>query len=151
MTWPIFAIDPGPEQSGWVLWNHEQGVVLESGVSPNTWIVNHLYERNYRVACEMIASYGMPVGAEVFETCVWIGRFWHVSNSFQRIFRRDVKLHLCHSAKAKDGNVWQAIVDRYGNPGTKKKPGVLYGVRSHARAALAVAITYGDTHGTVQH
>lgn len=141
----ILAIDPGPEQSGWVLWSHKSSSVLESGVSDNDGLL-HLVADQSDIAVEMIASYGMPVGAEVFETCVWIGRFMQASRGgFTRIFRRDVKLHLCGNARAKDANVWQAIVDRYGPPGTKKKPGALYGVRSHARAALAVAITHGDS------
>ncbi len=141
----ILAIDPGPEQSGWVLWDHECGRVLKSGVAPNDVMLS-IAKDETDIACEMIASYGMPVGAEVFETCVWIGRFLQATHgSFKRIFRRDVKLHLCGNARAKDNNVWQALVDRYGPPGTKKKPGALYGVRSHARAALAVAVTHGDS------
>ena len=141
----ILAIDPGPEQSGYVLWDHDEKRVLESGVSPNADLLCLVCEQD-DIAVEMIASYGMPVGAEVFETCVWIGRFMQESvGGFKRIFRRDVKLHLCGNARAKDNNVWQALVDRYGPPGTKKKPGALYGVRSHARAALAEAVTHGDS------
>ncbi len=45
---------------------------------------------------------------------------------------------LCNTTRAKDSNVWQALVDIYGAPGTKKNPGGTYGVRSHARAAMAV-------------
>lgn len=141
----IYAIDPGPEQSGWVLWDHDRSDVIDSGVSPNEDIVKYLRQSRNDNVCEMIASYGMPVGAEVFETCVWIGRFLEASaGDFTRIFRREVKLHLCNSAKAKDANIWQALVDRFGPPGTKAKPGKLYGVKSHARAALALAVTYGD-------
>lgn len=93
------------------------------------------------VSIEMIACYGMPVGRETFETCVWIGRFIERAKQPHRlVYRKDVKLHLCNSPRAKDGNVRQAIIDRFGKPGMKKSPGVLYGVSSHVWAALAVAI-----------
>jgi hypothetical protein len=94
----------------------------------------------------MIASYGMAVGASVFETCVWIGRFVQTASvsggNVTRVFRKDVKLHLCNSPRAKDGNVRQALIDRLGPQGTKKAPGPTYGVKSHEWAALAVAV-YG--------
>jgi hypothetical protein len=66
------------------------------------------------------------------------------------VFRRDVKLHLCDSPRAKDGNVRQALLDRLGPQGTKKAPGPTYGVKSHEWAALAVAVygwdmTFGRT------
>jgi hypothetical protein len=64
----------------------------------------------------------MPVGAEVFETIYWSGRFaeaYGVEHD-ARITRIDVKMHLCHSPRAKDGNVRQALIDRFGKPGTKK-------------------------------
>lgn len=99
------------------------------------------------LAIEMVASYGMPVGREVFETVRWIGRFqqaWSEPEAVKLVYRQDVKLHLCKSVRAKDANIWQALKDRFGEPGTAKNPGKLYGVKSHARAALAVALTVYD-------
>jgi len=63
----------------------------------------------------MIASYGMPVGREVFETCLWIGRFiecW--CGPYTLVYRREVKSFLCADSRAKDSNVRQAVIDRYG-------------------------------------
>ena len=106
------------------------------------------------LAIEMIASYGMPVGREVFETCVWIGRFvesWRAPDDVLLVYRRDVKLYLCGSPRAKDANIWQALKDKLGEVGTKAKPGPLYGVQSHARAALAVAVyTHDKLKGGLQ-
>ena len=40
----------------------------------------------------MIASYGMPVGKEVFDTCVWIGKFAEASGMKESyIYRKDEK------------------------------------------------------------
>ena len=75
---------------------------------------------------EMIASYGMPVGKEVFETCVWIGRFKELAIirniKVEYIYRKDEKMNLCQSMKAKDSNIRQALIDRFGIVGTKKNP-----------------------------
>jgi len=132
----ILAIDPGPEESGFYFNAEHHGVVRNEHML-------HILERNDfgadEVAIEMIASYGMPVGAEVFMTCVWIGRYVQAWNARHRlIYRRDVKLALCGSNRANDANVWQALKDIYGEPGSKKNPGGTYGVKSHARAAMAV-------------
>ncbi|MGM3268072.1 hypothetical protein ACS2UZ_27095, partial [Bacillus cereus group sp. BC255] len=75
------------------------------------------------VAIEMIASYGMPVGKEVFETCVWIGRFSERCNLVQNfmptlIYRKDVKIHLCGTTKAKDPHIRQRLIDLIGAQGT---------------------------------
>jgi hypothetical protein len=104
----------------------------------------------------MIASYGMAVGREVFETCVWIGRFtqaWHAPAAVELVYRQDVKLHLCGNPRARDANIRQALLDLFPRAGggktpqigTKAKPGPLYGVSSHAWPALAVAITALET------
>jgi hypothetical protein len=89
----------------------------------------------------MIASYGMPVGASTFETCLWIGRFIELARTESRlVYRKDIKMHLCGSMRAKDGNVRQALIDLIGEQGTKKDKGPTYGISSHSWAALAVAV-----------
>lgn len=147
----ILAIDPGNEQSGFCL--YDDGRVHDSGVATNADMGLIIRVRTFdMMAIEMIASYGMPVGREVFETCVWIGRFMErVANAddVRLVHRRDVKLHLCGSAKAKDANIRQALLDMFPRTGggktpqigTKGQPGPLYGVSSHAWAALGVAVT----------
>lgn len=147
----ILAIDPGTTKSGLVLWS---GFAAQSGVLDNRQVIDLVGEwgasgTGDHLAIEMIASYGMAVGKEVFETCRWIGRFqerWHAHTGLEAelVYRKDIKMHLCGSPRAKDTNIRQALIDRYGKPGTKSNPGVLYGVKSHAWAALAVAIYTED-------
>jgi hypothetical protein len=142
----IIAIDPGPTKSAFVIWDGR--IVIDSA-----WIDNHeirdvisMHRRKCTIAIEMIASYGMAVGADVFQTCVEIGRMQEVAEGrAELVFRRDVKLHLCGSARAKDPNIRQALLDRFGPVGTKKAPGPLYGVKSHIWSALAVAVTASET------
>ena len=75
---------------------------------------------------EMIANYGMAVGKTVFDTCVWIGRFIEIAEhrhtETEYIYRKDEKMNICHSMKAKDSNIRQALIDRFGKVGTKKNP-----------------------------
>jgi hypothetical protein len=150
----ILAIDPGTEKSGWVEYSTTFHKVLDCGVAPNEDVLRWIQAPSSTdtLAIEMIASYGMAVGREVFETCVWIGRFqqaWKAPDEVRLIYRRDVKLHLCGSPQAKDPNVRQALVDLFPRTGggktpqigTKPLPGPLYGVSSHAWSALAVAVT----------
>jgi len=144
----ILAIDPGNEKSAYVLWNADSEELWEMGIEENEKLVSMLSSLRVGsdvLAVEMIASYGMPVGATVFETCLWVGRFierWE--DDYALVYRKDVKLHLCHTSKAKDANIRQALIDRYGEPGTKKEPGKLYGVKKDIWAALAVAVYAGD-------
>lgn len=147
----ILAIDPGTKQSGYVLL--DERYVCGSGVVPNNEMGNIIDGGGFdHLAIEMIASYGMAVGREVFETCVWIGRFiecYRDPDAVRLIYRKDVKLHLCGTSKAKDANIRQALLDMFPatgggktpQVGTKGQPGPLFGVTSHAWSALAVAVT----------
>lgn len=152
-TMRILAIDPGPEKSAWCTYNAETGRV-EAATCDNKTLIEVLEARGVpddAVAIEMIASYGMAVGREVFETCVWIGRYVQAlrHRSPSLIYRREVKLHLCGNPRANDGNIRQALIDRFG-PGKEKAigkkatPGPLYGIKGDEWAALAVAVTYLD-------
>ena len=145
----ILAIDPGTTHSGVVLFDGENPVT--SGIQENHDVLAIIADHRGPVAIEMIASYGMAVGAEVFETCVWIGRMAQVAGMgrVRLVFRREVKQHICNSTKAKDANVRQALIDRWGGKakaiGTSKQRGPLYGIKSHAWPALGVAVTAHET------
>ena len=145
----LLAIDPGTTHSGWV--TYADGVPLRGGVDENHEMLLVIANHNGPVAVEMIASYGMAVGKEVFETCLWIGRYIQQAgpDRVRLVYRKDVKLHVCQSPKAKDANIRAALIDRYGGKaeavGNIKKPGPLYWVKSHMWPALAVAVTASET------
>ena len=158
----LFAIDPGDVLSAWVLYDSTTKTLLDFKKEPNEELMARLPELRKQadqVAIEMIASYGMAVGKTVFETCVWIGRYWQaweeLGGKADRVFRKDVKMHLCHSMKANDSNIRAAIIDLFpatgtntkGEPcarGCKKNPGPLHGVSKDVWAALGVAISYAE-------
>lgn len=173
----IIAIDPGDVESGVVLIKekdlkpilvektnnyellnkindgyYEDYSFINSEGDDNDIVINHL-------AIEMIASYGMPVGQTVFETCVWIGRIIEALTQcyddrlkIQYIYRKDEKINLCNSMKAKDSNIAQALIDRFApntpnkGKGTKSNPGWFYGFKSDIWSAYAVGVTYYDMY-----
>lgn len=151
----ILAIDPGCTESGYVAvlphFGSRAADIVESGVVPNRQIRDRIdaFFRDAaplpaRVAIEHFQNMGMVVGREVFESVHWAGRFYERcedgwNTAPQLVYRTKVKLHLCGNPRAKDANIRQALIDRFGVPGTKKNPGGTYGVKSHAWSALAVA------------
>lgn len=160
----ILAIDPGPSHSAAVLYDDARQRLVDFKYAPNAelreWIRRSGPARGYQrttLAIEMIASYGMPVGAEVFETCVEIGRYieqWQAMTDHGAllVYRREVKLHLCGSVRATDANVRRALLDRFGPGraiavGTKAKPGPLYGLAGDLWAALGVALVASAKDG----
>ena len=153
---PIIGVDPGPKYSALVLYLPSDGaigsgapVITDMLYLLNDGIAHYLRSAGTErrvLAIEMIASYGMAVGREVFETCVWIGRFIECSRPMkvQKVYRADVKMHLCRNMRAKDTNVRQALIDKFGPPGTAKNPGLIYGMKGDLWSALGVAVTYAE-------
>jgi len=155
----LLAIDPGPEQSAWVELRDDStrfpGVF---DICDNTAIAEMLRAheplRDYHhLAIEMVASYGMPVGKSIFETCLWVGRFieaWGAPHT--KVYRKDVKHYICFNSHATDASIRQALIDRYPPTGggktpqigVKAKPGPLYGFKKDLWAALAVGHTWLD-------
>ncbi|MFV2064116.1 MAG: hypothetical protein ACC726_11495 [Chloroflexota bacterium] len=154
----LLAIDPGTTRSAWV--NVVGDVLLGFGILPNEqlliWlrVIGHPVEGGIdQVVIEKVESYGMAVGADVFETVYWSGRFTEAAEPLpvDRIGRKAVKLHLCGNTRAKDSNIRQALIDRYGGVegkraaiGLKASPGPLYGLSKDVWAALAVACVWAD-------
>ena len=148
----ILGIDPGSTESAFVVLDDLKPT--SSGKVKNDELLLRIYGGEFThciPAIECIASYGMSVGATVFETCIWVGRFMEAFRNCysvepNRIYRKDEKMNLCGSMKAKDANIRQALIDRFGEVGTKKEPGWFYGFKSDIWAACAVAVTYYDVY-----
>lgn len=146
----VLGIDPGSEQSGVVLWDSENNVVVQASVIINSVVLivisgNGIPVLPDLVAIERIRGYGITAGNDTFDTCEWVGRFEQaaLAEAFRvvKVPRKDVKRHLCGNTTTNDKYVRQALIDRFGAVGTKKAPGPLYGISGHMWSALAVAVT----------
>lgn len=155
----VLAIDPGSTKSGLCMINSKTYSPIHAEKISNEEVLDLLPSPDTLVVIEMVGHYGtgMPAGKDVFDTCVWIGRFLqHFTDCklhVRQMMRRDVKLNLCGSARAKDSNIIQALVDRFasGQPnygkGTKKAPGWFYGFKADVWQAYALGVTYIDKQG----
>lgn len=148
----ILAIDPGSEQSAWVLydlatdkparWMKEHNTLLLARIGPQF--------PDAMTIIEDVSCYGMRVGREVFTTCKWIGRFdMALKRRCEFIERPDIKLHLCGKRSANDADVRAALIDRFGPGndkavGVKANPGPLHGMKSDCWSALALACVWAD-------
>lgn len=151
----ILALDPGNTQTGYAVLEMPEFRLIKFGKADNTSLLtlvansDILYDVD-AVAIEMIDSFGMAVGREVFETCVWIGRFHQAADhpNTHYVYRKEEKEILCGSLRAKDANIRRALIDRYARhdlkngKGTKGNPDVFYGVSKDVWAAIAVGVTY---------
>jgi hypothetical protein len=152
----ILAIDPGSTKSAYALID-EDLKPLQFGKVDNMDLLLRLRQisSGAQVAIELIGHYGtgMPAGKTVFDTCIWIGRYVQAlaPAPVELVLRAPVKAHLCHSAKATDANITQALVDRFATDprnhgkGTKDEPGFFYGFYKDIWQAYALAVYYADT------
>lgn len=147
----VLAVDPGPTESAWIQYDTEAGP--EKFAFANNLSVRLLVGRRLcdELVIEQVQHYGtgMAVGASVFDTCIQIGRFWEAwGRDPVLITRPTIKAQLCGSARAKDSEVRQALIDRFGGKekgiGLKKTPGPLYGIKKHVWSALAVAVCWSE-------
>lgn len=147
----VIGLDPGTNESALVRFDGNTVAGVHLGTNEDLVAEFRATTRRDAVlVIEEFESYGMAVGREVFRTIRWAGNFealWYPGR-VEFLPRRVVKQHICHTARATDANIRTELIDRFGGPavavGTKKAPGQLYGVKSHAWAALAVAVTWWD-------
>ena len=146
----LTSIDPGNTQSAVVVLDGEK--IEWKGIFPNEHIRERLIVgmlKSELLLIEKVASYGMPVGEEVFETVYWAGRFAEAGAymPIERLTRNQIKMALCYRTQGvNDSVIRQRLIDLYGGKeeaiGKKKTPGPLYGVKADEWAALALAKAY---------
>lgn len=157
----ILAIDPGTTDSAYVLMNDDYTIKNRNFYKFKNELVlkaikdiGGIYDDGMTVVIEMVASYGMRVGQEVFDTCVWIGRYTQAAIErgckVEYVFRMEEKMALCHNSRAKDSNIRQALIDRFADhdlkngKGTKDNPDWFFGFKADVWAAYAVGVTWLD-------
>lgn len=131
----VVGIDPGPEFTAYAIFDGQ--TVIKSEIRKNAEFMLELSrileQKPTLVGIEKIASYGMAVGEEVFETCVFTGRIlefidqWNERDydageaiKYERFKRKEIVQHICRSTRANDANVRAALIDRVGPPTIKK-------------------------------
>lgn len=160
----ILAIDPGNTESAYVLVSADDLKPWEFEKIENHRLLQYIFDLRIRLTqgeridafvIERVASYGLAVGRDVFETCEWIGRFTQcVYSNYGRepayIYRKEEKQYICGDLKAKDTNIRRALIDRFAKhdlkngKGTKKNPDWFYGFHADEWAAYAVAVTHAE-------
>lgn len=152
----LLAIDPGNEESAYCVIDKKTYKPIEFDKVKNETLLEYIYDYLPNgvdtLVIEKVASYGMAVGATVFDTCIWTGRIVQhyldftspYNQKVEYIYRKDEKMNLCNSMKAKDSNIRQALIDRFGVVGTKKEKGWFYGFKKDIWAAYAVGVTWLD-------
>ena len=169
----LLAIDPGSQQSGWLILDTESWLPLAFGKDANDAVLRMCWAGEAMRAgrsvawsaavIEWMAPRGMPTSAEEMETCWWHGRFREALGNREgkladlddepvvhRILRARVQKHISGPG-ASDARIRAALIDRYGGIGGKRaavglkaSPGPLYGIANDAWAALALAVTQMD-------
>ena len=147
----LLAIDPGSSLSALVWYDGEAKRVVASCKVENDEALALLGEHGAsHLAIEMAESFGAKVWGQVFTTVLWTGRFvqaWH-PRPYTLVTRREVKNQVAGSARAKDGQIRNVLIDRWGGKdkaiGSKKKPGPLFGITADRWQALAIAVTWSD-------
>ena len=155
----LIAIDPGTDESAYIVYDTETKLpTRDFNIVSNPVLLKMLRggvdeTSSESLAIEMVASYGMPVGKEVFETVMWIGRFTEAWSNITGlgvtlVYRKAIKEHLCGTSRAKDPHVRQALLDRFGGKqtavGNAASPGPMRGITKHVVSALAVAVYAAD-------
>lgn len=137
----IFAVDPGTTQSAYVFFDSAEQRIVLLGIEDNYSLLRMLHIGTSRVtvfALEVLQSYGMPIGKEVFETAFWIGRFVQAMRGHGAILWPLYRKQVCaHLGAKNDSSVRAALIARFSK---EKLTGCVYDIWS----ALAVAVTASD-------
>lgn len=151
----ILGIDQGNVESGVLSLTINPLKIASKAKIPNHLVLDLIKELkndktlNIHLCIEKFKSYGMPMGQTTIDSIEWGGRFIQAfDNAAQTLSvpRKTITKHHCHSGKAKDGNVRQALIDRFEPdlPPKKRPKGFLKGISKDEWSALAIALYYYD-------
>lgn len=152
----ILGIDPGPEVCGVVLYDHHHRSVVESWpampVHLTLALLADISTERLVVAIERVQSAGIS-GAHLLLTSEVVGRLWQAAEArglpVRLLYRRDVCSRLHVHGSGKDRQVRERMIESHGGIrsaaiGSKRTPGPLYGVSSHAWQALGLAVVVAE-------
>lgn len=156
----FLGIDPGPEQSGWCVYETPQvvtrpyvpfGLVLDAGVNENEGLLG-IFRRQLNVCAlvlEQPVHYRTAIaGKSVLQTMRWAGRFeQQFINQYALpvhwLGRPDVNRELCGSANVPKKAANERLVELHpGGKGKKSDKGPLFGLASHSWDACAVVVAW---------
>jgi len=155
----ILAIDPGPQESGFVLYDNKNSTVKKFGKVLNRELEDMIIDelQNVPTYIEFPQAQGCLASNALLLTCRWAGRYEAHSNLVELINRKDVvNFFECHKRTrqeksegikqvAFDTQIRHKIIEMFGGSkevaiGVKKSPGPLYGVKADVWQALAIAL-----------
>lgn len=151
----IIGVDPGPETSGVVVYRAGGAPQVIEAHAKLDWpgvrqLLNQYPQWSSTFVCERVSA-GAVSGKHILQTAEVCGRFMEYAEARQLshylLYRREV-LHALGvgGGASKDALVRQVVLELHphvnGPVGTKKKPGPLYGVSSHAWQALGLCCAY---------
>ena len=156
----VLGIDPGPEACGVAVYNNTARKIVEAHkalpVLEALFLLDVYTGRADLVAIERVQSYGIS-GSSLLRTSEVVGRLWQCSEALRLptvlLYRREVLRGLDVTGKGnRDALVRERLIEMHGGErrkaqGTKKEPGPLYGVSSHAWQALGLAVVAGMEAG----
>ena len=147
----VLAIDPGPVKCGVVLYDDHNRIVLytlkAATVDQAVDLVRDAKGSDTLIAIERVQSMGQA-GASLLQTSEVVGRLHQRALDsglpVVLLYRREVCSHLHVHGAGKDSQVRQRMIEAHGGSreiavGTKRNPGPLHGVASHAWQALGLA------------
>lgn len=151
----ILSIDVGTTETGYCLIDKETYMPIMFGKIINEELLKIVKEEEYdELVYEEFQSYGMPIGISTITSITWNGRY--IQSALDRnkkvgfVYRKEEKINLCGSMKAKDSNIRQALIDRFAQfdfkngKGTKSNKDFFYGFSKDVWAAYAVGVTWLD-------
>ena len=146
----ILAIDPGPTRSAYVIL--ALGEPTATAKLPNEEVLAIAAKWPGDVTVIEWITVASIAGAEIYQTCRWVGRFEQVSGvPVVLLPRSDVVAHFFgkRNVKGADGLIRRQMLDRWGGDaakGVRANPGPLYRFHADCWQALGLAVCWSETH-----